>query len=102
MREDTYPAYAAADAVYAGWPAFHLTEEIAEKLKKDKAALIVKGKHLTKPLNSLKSRTPSAFCTNEERKRCGFWQIDTVHHCGQTTTGHYVHTLTATDVLPVG
>jgi hypothetical protein len=27
----------------------------------------------------------------------GFWQIDTVHHCGQTTQGQYVHTLTATD-----
>jgi hypothetical protein len=28
----------------------------------------------------------------------GFWQIDTVHHCGQSTQGQYIHTLTATDV----
>jgi hypothetical protein len=28
----------------------------------------------------------------------GFWQIDTVHHCGQTTGGEYNLTLTATDV----
>jgi hypothetical protein len=51
----------------AGWPAFHLTEEPAEKLKKinprvqrpvpekDKMALKVKGKRLTPPC-SLKSR----------------------------------------------
>jgi hypothetical protein len=25
----------------------------------------------------------------------GFWQIDTVHHCGQTTQDQYAHTLTA-------
>jgi transposase InsO family protein len=95
----------------AGWPEFHITEETAEKLKKispasidrylkkDKAALKLKGKSLTKPLNSLKSRIPiRTFYTGEERKRSGFWQIDTVHHCGQTTIGQYVHTLTATDV----
>ncbi|MDR3114398.1 MAG: hypothetical protein LBU25_02645 [Treponema sp.] len=52
----------------AGWPAFHITEETAEKLKKirpasidrylkkDKAALRLKVKRRTKPLNSLKSR----------------------------------------------
>jgi hypothetical protein len=75
----------------AGWPVFHSTEELAEKLKtirpasidrylkKDKAALKVKGKCLTKPLGSLKSRSPlRTGYTSEERKRCGFRQIDTV------------------------
>jgi transposase InsO family protein len=95
----------------AQWPAFHITDEIAEKLKKispatidrylkkDKEALRVKGKSLTKPLCSLKSRIPiRTFYSGEERKTPGFWQIDTVHHCGQSTHGHYLHTLTATDV----
>ena len=86
----------------ASWPAFGITTEIAEQLtrvspasidrylKKDKAALRLKGKSLTTPLASLKSRIPiRAFYSGEERKTPGFWQIDTVHHCGQATQGHY-------------
>ena len=93
------------------WPTFAITIETAEKLtkispatidrylKKDKAALKLKGKSLTKPMVSLKSRIPiRTFYNSEERKKPGFWQIDTVHHCGQATYGHYLHTLTATDI----
>jgi hypothetical protein len=95
----------------AKWPAFAITEEIAEKLKKispasidrylkkDKADLRIKGKNLTKPMKSLKSRIPiRTFYSSEERKTPGFWQTDTVHHCGQSTRGHYLLSLTATDV----
>jgi hypothetical protein len=90
----------------AGWTAFHITEEVAEKLKKisprvysidtsidrylkkDKAALKLKGKSLTKPLNSLKSRIPiRTFYTGEERKRSGFRQIDTVRLQSATIVG---------------
>jgi transposase InsO family protein len=94
------------------WSAFGITEEIAEKLKKispatidrylkkDKDALKLKGKSLTKPVDSLKSRIPiRTFYTSKERKKPGFWQIDTVHHCGQSTSGQYLHTLTVTDVF---
>jgi hypothetical protein len=54
----------------APWPAFHITEALAKQLvrispatiarylKKDKAALRLKGKSLTKPGDSLKSRIP--------------------------------------------
>jgi hypothetical protein len=93
------------------WQAFGITAEIAEKLikispasidrylKKDKESLRLKGKSLTKPLDSLKSRIPiRTFYSGEERKKPGFWQTDTVHHCGQATSGHYLHTLTATDI----
>ncbi|MDR2070130.1 MAG: hypothetical protein LBP81_01745 [Treponema sp.] len=72
------------------WPAFNITPGIAEKLKtispatidrylkKDKDALRLKGKSLTKPLHSLKSRIPiRTFYTSEERKKPGFWQIVT-------------------------
>jgi transposase InsO family protein len=95
----------------ARWPAFGITAETAEKLirispasidrylKKDKEALRLKGKSGTKPLLSLKSRIPiRTFYTSQERKKPGFWQIDTVHHCGAGTFGQYLHTLTATDV----
>jgi hypothetical protein len=93
------------------WPAFGITVEIAEKLKKispatidrylkkDKESLRLKGKSCTKPAHSLKSRIPiRTFYTSEERKKPGFWQTDTVHHCGQVTSGHYLHTLTAIDI----
>jgi len=95
----------------AQWPAFGITREIAEKLKtispasidrylkKDKESLRLKGKSLTKPIDSLKSRIPvRTFYSSEERKKPGFWQTDTVHHCGQATSGQYLHTLTATDI----
>jgi hypothetical protein len=111
MREDPRPLMRQQMQYIARWPAFKITPEIAEKLKtispanidrylkKDKKALRLKGKSLTNPLCSLKNRIPiRTFYTGEERKTPGFWQIDTVHHCGQTTFGQYVHTLTATDV----
>jgi transposase InsO family protein len=95
----------------AQWKAFGITDEIAERLKKispasidrylkkDKESLRLKGKSLTKPIDSLKSRIPiRTFYTSEERKKPGFWQTDTVHHCGQSTSGQYLHTLSATDV----
>jgi hypothetical protein len=94
----------------AGWPAFHITGETAEKLKKispadidrylkkDRDALRLKGKSLAKPMDSLKSRIPiRTFHSGEERQTPGSWQIDTVHHCGQATYGQYILTLTATD-----
>jgi hypothetical protein len=95
----------------ARWPAVHLTGETAEKLKtispatidrylkKDKEALRLTGKSLTKPRDSLKSRIPiRTFYSGEERKTPGFWQIDMVHHCGQATSGQYMHALTATEI----
>jgi hypothetical protein len=72
------------------WPAFGITGETAEKLKKisppsidrylkkDKEALRLKGKSRTKPMDSLKSHIPiRTFYSQEERKKPGFWQIDT-------------------------
>jgi hypothetical protein len=95
----------------AEWKDFGITGEIAEKLKKispatidrylkkDKESLKLKGKSLTKPIDSLKSRIPiRTFYTSQERKKPGYWQIDTVHHCGQATSGQYLYTLTATDI----
>ncbi|MDR1574834.1 MAG: transposase, partial [Treponema sp.] len=74
-------------AYIAQWPAFQISEAIAEKLKtispatidrylkKDKEALRLKGKSLTKPVVSLKSRIPiRTFYSGEERKTPGFWQ----------------------------
>jgi len=96
----------------ASRPAFGITPEIAarlarispatidRRLRKDRAALALRGKSLAKPGDSLKSRIPiRAFHASEERRKPGFRQIDTVHRCGQATNGQYLHTLTATDVF---
>jgi len=96
----------------ARWKAFGITKETAEKLikispasidrylKKDKESLKLKGKSRTKPIDCLKSRIPiRTYYSSEERKKPGFWQTDTVHHCGQAAYGQYVHSLTATDVF---
>jgi hypothetical protein len=82
------------------WPTFGITADIREKLmkispatidralKKDKAALTLKGKSLTKPGELLKHRIPiRTFYTSEERKLPGFIQIDTVGLQSATTAG---------------
>jgi hypothetical protein len=95
----------------ARWPAFGISPASREKLmsispatidrvlRKDRAAPALKGKSLTKSADLLKHRIPiRTFYTPEEWKVPGFIQIDTVHHCGQTTAGQYILALTATDV----
>jgi hypothetical protein len=80
----------------AGRPAGGIAEKlkkispasIGRYLKKDKAALRLRGESLTAPLASLKSRIPTrTFYTSEERKTPGFRQIDTVRRCGPTALG---------------
>jgi hypothetical protein len=79
---------------------FGITPEIRKKLmrispatidralKKDKEALKIKGKSLTKPCAPLKHRIPiRTFYPSEERKLPGFIQTGTVHHCGQAAFG---------------
>jgi hypothetical protein len=96
------------------WQAFGITADIKAKLlaispatidhalKKDKAALSLKGKALTKPGYFLKHHIPiRTYYSSRERKHPGIIQIDTDHHCGQTTSGQYILTLTATDVASI-
>jgi hypothetical protein len=66
------------------WPAFHIPAETAEKLKKispatidrylkkNKEALRMEGKSLTKPLYSLKSRIPSVPLYRRRTKKAWF------------------------------
>jgi hypothetical protein len=93
------------------WSVFGITPAIREKLmkispatidlalKNDRAALALKGKSLTKSADILKHRISiRTFYTSAERKLPGFIQIDTIHHCGQATSGQYILIITATDV----
>lgn len=89
---------------------FHITKEIKKlllsvspatidrKLKADKKKLALKGKNGTKPGNLLKKQIPIRTYYADADKKPGFFEIDTVHHCGPTESGEFCLTLTATDV----
>ena len=52
----------------------------------------------TKPGSLLKGQVPIQTYTPWEDQRPGFCEIDLVAHCGTSTAGHYLNTLTVTDV----
>ena len=91
-------------------PAFQITAEVKRLLlkvspatidrilKEDKKKLILKGKSLTKPGTLLKKQIPIRTYYADADKKPGFFEVDTVHHCGTSETGEFCLTLTATDV----
>jgi hypothetical protein len=56
------------------------------------------GLSTTKPGSLLKKAIPVRTFTPWEDEHPGFLEIDLVAHCGQTTEGIYLNTLTATDI----
>ena len=57
-----------------------------------------RGLGTTKPGTLLKQQVPIQTYTPWEDQRPGFVEIDLVAHCGTSTAGHYLNTLTVTDV----
>jgi hypothetical protein len=56
------------------------------------------GLSTTKPGTLLKGQVPVHTYTPWDQQQPGFVEIDLVAHCGTTTAGHYLNTLTVTDV----
>ena len=91
-------------------PAFHITPEVKKlllkaspatidrKLRGDKKRLALRGKSRTKPGNLLKKQIPVRTYYADADKKPGFFEVDTVHHCGTSDSGEFCLTLTATDV----
>jgi hypothetical protein len=71
---------------------------IDRKLKADKKSLAFKGKCGTKPGSLLKKQIPIRTYYADADKKAGFFEIDTVHHCGSSESGECCLTLSATDV----
>jgi hypothetical protein len=71
---------------------------IDRKLKKEKERYRLKGLGTTKPGSLLKSQIPVRVRFNRNEKRPGFFEIDTVSHCGARAQGQFCQTLTVTDV----
>lgn len=57
-----------------------------------------RGLGTTKPGTLLKQQVPIQTYTPWDEQRPGFVEIDLVAHCGTSTVGHYLTTLTVTDV----
>ena len=56
------------------------------------------GLSTTKPGSLLKKLNPVRTFTEWDEERPGFMEIDLVAHCGNTTEGQYLNTLTCTDI----
>jgi hypothetical protein len=57
------------------------------------------GLSTTKPGSLLKNLIPVRTFTEWDQQRPGFMEIDLVAHCGNTTEGQYLNTLTCTDLF---
>jgi hypothetical protein len=89
---------------------FHITPEVMylllsvspatidRLLKGDRKKRALKGKSGTKPGKLLKKQIPIRTYYADADKKPGFFEIDTVHHCGTSDSGEFCLTLTATDV----
>jgi hypothetical protein len=56
------------------------------------------GLSTTKPGSLLKNMIPVRTFSEWDEQRPGFMEIDLVAHCGNTTEGQYLNTLTCTDI----
>lgn len=92
------------------WKDFGITGEIKEKLlrispstidlrlRAEKQKLKIKGKSGTRPGKLLRKNIPIRTYYAWDEKKPGFFEIDTVHHCGDRDSGEFNLTLTAVDV----
>lgn len=67
-------------------------------LKPERAKITLKGKARTKPGSLLKSQIPIHTFADWDEAKPGFLEIDLVHHCGDSPSGEYIHTLDTVDV----
>jgi transposase InsO family protein len=93
------------------WEAFHITPDIKTKLLKispatidralkgDRKKLALKGVSGTKPGKLLKKHILVRVYYPWNDRKPGFFEIDTVHHCGNRDEGEFCLTLTVTDVF---
>jgi hypothetical protein len=95
---------------FAAWDPFHITADIGKKLlqispatidrtlKEDRNKLAIRGISGTKPGKLLKKHIPVRTHYPWNERKPEFFEIDTVHHCGERDSGEFCLTLDATDV----
>ena len=57
----------------------------------------LRGRSTTKPGTLLKGQIPVRTFADWDDARPGFLEVNLVAHCGESTKGEYLHTLTAVD-----
>jgi hypothetical protein len=67
-------------------------------LAAEKKRLRIKGISLTKPGTLLKDQIPVRVFFDWDERKPGFFELDTVSHCGNNCSGEFCVTLTLTDV----
>lgn len=67
-------------------------------LKSTKKKLSIKGRSTTKPGTLLKHQIPIRTFSDWDESKAGFFEVDCVANCGDTTAGEYVNTLNLTDI----
>jgi len=71
---------------------------IDRKLKKEKERFRIKGISTTKRGTLLKNQIPIRVCFDRDERKPGFFELDTLSHCGARASGQFCQTLTVTDV----
>jgi hypothetical protein len=72
--------------------------QIDRVLKPARAREPLRGRTTTKPGSLLKAAIPVRTFADWNEKQPGFLEVDLVAHCGQSTAGEYLHTLSAVDI----
>ena len=92
------------------WEELRVTEEVAQKLCEMSASTIdrllrpYRYRGLRRPLSAtkpgslLRAKIPIRTFAEWDEVRPGFMEVDLVAHCGDTTEGFYLNTLTAVDI----
>jgi len=75
-----------------------LSPATIDRLLKTHRPKPLRGRSTTKPGTLLEHQIPIRTFADWDDARPGFLEIDLVAHCGETTRGEYLHTLTAVDI----
>lgn len=67
-------------------------------LVNERKKITLKARSRTKPGSLLKSQIPIRTFADWDNAKPGFLEIDLVHHCGDSPSGEYIHTLDSADV----
>jgi hypothetical protein len=76
---------------------YRMSESTIERYLKPTKSKRPKGKSTTTP-SKFKSQMPLKLCKDDDKKSIGFFEMDTVAHCGEPLSGQFAWSLAMTDL----